>query len=63
MKYQEYIIGKEMSSDPPLFDFRKFSVPVRRAADRWLADPLPVSVPVLMRELWNSPRGVSEGGA
>jgi hypothetical protein len=26
-------------------------------------DPLPVSVPVLMRELGNSPRGVSEGGA
>ena len=26
-------------------------------------DPFPVSVPVLMRELRNSPRGVSEGGA
>ena len=26
-------------------------------------DPFPVSVPVLMRELGNSPRGVSEGGA
>jgi len=26
-------------------------------------DPSPVSVPVLMRELGNSPRGVSEGGA
>ena len=26
-------------------------------------DPLPVFVPVLMRELGNSPRGVSEGGA
>jgi len=24
---------------------------------------LPISVPVLMRELGNSPRGVSEGGA
>ena len=27
------------------------------------ADPSPVFVPVLMRELENSPRGVSEGGA
>jgi hypothetical protein len=27
------------------------------------ADPFPVSVPVFMRELGNSPRGVSEGGA
>lgn len=26
-------------------------------------DPCPVFVPVLMRELGNSPRGVSEGGA
>ena len=26
-------------------------------------DPLPVSIPVLMREMGNSPRGVSEGGA
>ena len=26
-------------------------------------DPFPVFVPVLMRELGNSPRGVSEGGA
>ena len=26
-------------------------------------DPSPVFVPVLMRELENSPRGVSEGGA
>ena len=26
-------------------------------------DPFPVSVPVFMRELGNSPRGVSEGGA
>ena len=31
---------------------------VRRAGD-----PSPVSVPALMRELGNSPRGVSEGGA
>jgi hypothetical protein len=28
-----------------------------------LTDPSPVFVPVLMRELGNSPRGVSEGGA
>jgi autotransporter-associated beta strand protein len=28
-----------------------------------LGDPSPVSVPALMRELGNSPRGVSEGGA
>jgi hypothetical protein len=27
------------------------------------SDPSPVFVPVLMRELGNSPRGVSEGGA
>jgi hypothetical protein len=27
------------------------------------SDPSPVSVPALMRELGNSPRGVSEGGA
>ncbi len=26
-------------------------------------DPFPVSIPALMRELGNSPRGVSEGGA
>ena len=32
------------------------------AADA-VPDPFPVSVPVLMRELWNSLRGVSEGGA
>jgi hypothetical protein len=33
---------------------------------RWVPyqiDPLPVSIPVLMREMGNSPRGVSEGGA
>jgi hypothetical protein len=29
----------------------------------WSADPIPVSIPALMRELGNSPRGVSEGGA
>jgi hypothetical protein len=30
---------------------------------RKIGDPSPVSVPALMRELGNSPRGVSEGGA
>ena len=30
---------------------------------RQLVDPFPVSAPVLLRELRNSPRGVSEGGA
>ena len=33
------------------------------ADGRGVFDPLPVSVPVLMREMGNSPRGVSEGGA
>jgi hypothetical protein len=28
-----------------------------------VCDPSPVFVPVLMREMGNSPRGVSEGGA
>jgi hypothetical protein len=37
---------------------------VRQAhADEIAHDPSPVFVPVLMRELGNSPRGVSEGGA
>ena len=36
--------------------------PERRLVAAW-ADPSPVFVPVLMRELGNSPRGVSEGGA
>ena len=32
-------------------------------AIRCADDPFPVSIPALMRELGNSPRGVSEGGA
>lgn len=35
----------------------------RDATPRIDPDPFPVFVPVLMRELGNSPRGVSEGGA
>ncbi len=38
----------------------------RRVDDSWgreAGDPFPVSIPALMRELGNSPRGVSEGGA
>jgi len=39
------------------------SSPTMSPAELLTSDPLPVSAPVLMRELGNSPRGVSEGGA
>ncbi len=45
---------------------KELSDNVRKAGGRQrllVIDPLPVSAPVLMRELGNSPRGVSEGGA
>jgi hypothetical protein len=38
-------------------------VPMNRQLTDEQTDPSPVSVPALMRELGNSPRGVSEGGA
>lgn len=36
MRYQEYIIGKEICSNPCIYDFRKFSVPIHSVAGSWL---------------------------
>jgi hypothetical protein len=46
----------------PPFALERLSV-MRGEDGRIACDPLPVSIPVLMREMGNSPRGVSEGGA
>ena len=55
----EYSVATRNSDTTPFFS----AVKEPRFSSDSFFDPSPVFVPVLMRELGNSQRGVSEGGA